>query len=1008
MEFLPNLLVTQMVQVTIVALIAWAAIRLFAGNRPHVSHALWALVVLKCLTPPIFSLPTSPFSLLPLPGNSQASTSDSLPSKAKSIRSIPSQTESDKPRHTVIRTQAPFYMKDAWTTPASLNHTKAETHSKTVNSVRRTEPLGTLFATAESQTGWMLLWLISAGVCLVITTGRLCLFMRRVNRNGVVDGELQHRFEAQVNEITAKLGMQRKVRVQLVDCLIGPAVVGWLRPRILLPCAIVERQSVEQLEILLAHELVHIRRGDLVWAFVQTLATSVCWFHPLVWMASRRMTLAAEHACDEETIASIGCKSAAYARSLLDVLERKHQLQIAPALPGVRPVDITAKRMERIMRLGHGCNRRCPWWAHLLLLLGAVVALPGAAWFTPQDARESTRKPGSAKPASQHPIQSSPSVGKRLPKAKVLIESSEILQIGVDPGEDAFELRSYDVGELLKKTQDYFESNVEQAEITVAGLVHVSEHWRTGSKPSTPNGMTIEFLVDGVGSVSLGGDNSLLRVIGNKLYAFAPKEHHEKIASTLETYRTFGFEQITVQVRLATVPAEFMETLDVNWNLEHPIHEQPKVAPAADTLGVSPDQEVRLASYVAHSPGEVTPTTLHAIIDQKSVAQLTDAIQSDPRSNILHAPKVTLFNGQQAEIVDGVQRPFVVSMQPVGNGKAYQPNVQVVHEGLTIDLRAILNEDQTNIELKSNVTAVSIAQVDTFSFKLPGGEAGEMMTLQQPVLRSQILKTSASIPSGSTLVVSGIQQVRDRDAAKMVTLAFLTPTHVTPEEYEIDPTADIRPHPTANPIDHTVLSTAYHAVAEPELEEVKMQFAGEDLPDELLAPLVEVLKQQGIMPRITGAVQFSIDEKILTLNGEDVVMRSEDTDDGIALVSADSIRLVFDLQDEIFQLDLHGGVKFNIESEELQGIADHVFIDSAHEKYLLEGGVHLQFQGTQITAERFDVSSGLLTLAGLAKLERTSDEGQKEQFEADVILLNMETDEVKTVDLPRDLTRQRK
>ena len=117
---------------------------------------------------------------------------------------------------------------------------------------------------------------------------------------------------------------------------------------------------------------------------IQSIASAVGWFHPLVWLASRQVTIESERCCDEETIAFLRCNPVTYARSLLDVLELKHLLRVAPALPGVRPVDITSSRLERIMRLGQGCRSRSPWWILSIALVSAVAVLPGAEYVTAQ------------------------------------------------------------------------------------------------------------------------------------------------------------------------------------------------------------------------------------------------------------------------------------------------------------------------------------------------------------------------------------------------------------------------------------------------------------------------------------------------------------------------------------------------------------------------------------------------------------------------------------------------
>jgi type II secretory pathway component GspD/PulD (secretin) len=125
---------------------------------------------------------------------------------------------------------------------------------------------------------------------------------------------------------------------------------------------------------------------------LQTVAQAVWWCHPLVWWVSRRTTREAERCCDEEVLAELGCDPAAYARALVDVLELKRELKPVPVFPGVRPVEVTSQRLERIMQLGQGCQRRTPWWCWLLAALAAAATWPGAAFVvTAEDVNVTTK-----------------------------------------------------------------------------------------------------------------------------------------------------------------------------------------------------------------------------------------------------------------------------------------------------------------------------------------------------------------------------------------------------------------------------------------------------------------------------------------------------------------------------------------------------------------------------------------------------------------------------------------
>ena len=168
--------------------------------------------------------------------------------------------------------------------------------------------------------------------------------------------------EALVAALSRTLKLRRPVRLVVTAARVGPAVVGLFHPTIILPEVIVRGRAPRELEPILAHELLHVRRGDLWIGLLQTIAQALWWFHPLVWLANRLTSRAAEACCDEEVIAELGCDPERYARSLLDVLEQRRGLVSLPAFPGMRPVDVTRERLERIMELGQGCRKRAPAW----------------------------------------------------------------------------------------------------------------------------------------------------------------------------------------------------------------------------------------------------------------------------------------------------------------------------------------------------------------------------------------------------------------------------------------------------------------------------------------------------------------------------------------------------------------------------------------------------------------------------------------------------------------------
>jgi len=99
-----------------------------------------------------------------------------------------------------------------------------------------------------------------------------------------------------------------------------PGVVGIFRSVLLLPTGILEHLAPKQLELILTHELGHVRRGDNLTATIHMLVEGVFWFHPLVWLISAKLMEERERACDEGVL-ELGGEPRTYAESILKTCE---------------------------------------------------------------------------------------------------------------------------------------------------------------------------------------------------------------------------------------------------------------------------------------------------------------------------------------------------------------------------------------------------------------------------------------------------------------------------------------------------------------------------------------------------------------------------------------------------------------------------------------------------------------------------------------------------------------
>ena len=121
----------------------------------------------------------------------------------------------------------------------------------------------------------------------------------------------------QAASIRRRLGMRQHVRILSSARATTPMTGGLWRPVILLPSS-AENWMPDRREVVLAHELVHVRRRDALRHLLGRVAAACYWFHPLGWLASRLSAVASERSCDEEVLA-LGTRPSEYARHLFSL-----------------------------------------------------------------------------------------------------------------------------------------------------------------------------------------------------------------------------------------------------------------------------------------------------------------------------------------------------------------------------------------------------------------------------------------------------------------------------------------------------------------------------------------------------------------------------------------------------------------------------------------------------------------------------------------------------------------
>jgi HEAT repeat protein len=195
--------------------------------------------------------------------------------------------------------------------------------------------------------------------------------------------------DAILRRLSEELRLARLPLLRESEAVQVPAVVGWLRPVVLLPTSAIGGLAQRQLDVLLAHELVHVRRHDYLVNLAQSVVETLLFYHPAVWWVSRRIRQEREHCCDDVAL-QIRPDPALYAGALLEM----EQLRATPArlVAAASGAGLLA-RVQRLLVSGTAVPRAFPRWMSGGVAIASVVGITGAAhWAIPPRVQPSAHR----------------------------------------------------------------------------------------------------------------------------------------------------------------------------------------------------------------------------------------------------------------------------------------------------------------------------------------------------------------------------------------------------------------------------------------------------------------------------------------------------------------------------------------------------------------------------------------------------------------------------------------
>ncbi|MCD0461571.1 general secretion pathway protein GspD [Roseiconus lacunae] len=314
---------------------------------------------------------------------------------------------------------------------------------------------------------------------------------------------------------------------------------------------------------------------------------------------------------------------------------------------------------------------------------------------------------------------------------------------------------------------------------------------------------------------ALGGNSTMAPYQQNlSLIVSTTSDVHDQIVDLIESLRSLQNLQITIEVRFITLSDTFFEQIGVDFDVQFDDNvtnlpsddEGPSVTVGLTGLGVpTSDFDIRLDNSLSVTPafGAPDPGSLStlgfAILSDIEAFFFLQAAQGDERTNVMQAPKVTLFDGQIASINDQSQRPFVTSITPVVGdfAVAQQPVIVVLNEGTQLNVQGIVSDDKRFVRMTLVPFFSQIGDVDTFTFEgsrttrssstdqedtngdgvvddddaVDTDETEDIITgttVQLPTFAFTSVSTTVSVPDGGTILLGGIKRLSEGRAERGV------------------------------------------------------------------------------------------------------------------------------------------------------------------------------------------------------------------------------------------------
>ncbi|PKQ69558.1 hypothetical protein BZG01_01125 [Labilibaculum manganireducens] len=167
---------------------------------------------------------------------------------------------------------------------------------------------------------------------------------------------LRSNYKSIADRLVKKYNLKQNILFKESGLLDIPSVIGYFKPIVLIPVSMLSGIPENQLEIIIAHELAHIRRHDYLLQFIQGIIELIFFYHPVVWWLSSVVNAEREHICDDLAVKVCG-ESLTLIKALNNMEAiRKKQYELVLGFSGKKGKVLN--RIKRILRPKASTNPR--------------------------------------------------------------------------------------------------------------------------------------------------------------------------------------------------------------------------------------------------------------------------------------------------------------------------------------------------------------------------------------------------------------------------------------------------------------------------------------------------------------------------------------------------------------------------------------------------------------------------------------------------------------------------